>query len=180
MAGCTEWKKRVSRWRLWRACLQWIILPAYWSELWCLAVRLIRNSLSTALYYLVVIILIILEVLMLLLIVFLIILIEVLVILEVVLVDRFSVAVLFGASFPAHVSGAYLSTDSGECQACGPLRTTIDIGSVSHEECLLQWAWIVVVPIVAILVTAIFFDGTASHSATHPSSSFSSTLSNPT
>ena len=31
-----------------------------------------------------------------------------------------------------------------------------DIGSVSHEECLLQWAWIVVVPIVAILVTVIF------------------------
>ena len=74
-------------------------------------------------------------------------------------VDRISVAVPFGASFPAHVSGTYLSTDSGECQACGSLRTTKEIGSVSHEECLLQWAWIVVivvVPIRAILVVAMF------------------------
>ena len=65
-----------------------------------------------------------------------------------------------GASFPAHVSGTHLSTDSGECQAFGSLRTTKEIGSVSHEECLLQWAWIVaivVVPIVAILVAAIFW-----------------------
>ena len=108
------------------------------SELWCLAVRLIRNSPNNALSYLVVVILIILKVLMIILIIILLVLIKVLVILEVVLVDRFSVAVPFGASSPAHVSGAYLSTDSGECQACGPLRTTIDIGSVSHEECLLQ------------------------------------------
>ena len=96
---------------------------------------------------------------MLILIIIILILIQVLVILEVVLIDRFSVAVPFGASFPAHVSGAYLSTHSGECQACGSLRTTKEIGSVSHEECLLQWAWIVVivvVPIVAILVAAIF------------------------
>ena len=85
-----------------------------------------------------VVILIILEVLMLILIIILLVLIKVLVILEVDLVDKFSVAVPFGACFPAHVSGAYLSTDSGEYQACGLLRTTIDIGSVSHEECLLQ------------------------------------------
>ena len=50
--------------------------------------------------------------------------IEVLIILDVVRVDRISVAVPFGASVLAHVSGTYLSTDSGECQACGPLRTT--------------------------------------------------------
>ena len=85
-----------------------------------------------------VVILIILEVLMLYMIIIKLIRIKVLVILEVVLVDRFSVAVPFGASFPAHVSGAYLSTDSGECQACGHLRTTIHIGSVSNAECLLQ------------------------------------------
>ena len=60
-----------------------------------------------------VVILIILEVLMLILIIILLFLIKVLVILKVVLVDRFSVAVPFGASFPAHVSGTYLSTDSG-------------------------------------------------------------------
>ena len=60
-----------------------------------------------------VVILIVLEVLMLILIVFLVVLIQVLVIPEVLLVDRVSVAVPFGASFPAHVSGAYLSTDSG-------------------------------------------------------------------
>ena len=60
-----------------------------------------------------VVILIILEVLMLILIIFLVVLLEVLVILEVLLVDRVSVTVPFGASFPAHVSGTYLSTDSG-------------------------------------------------------------------
>ena len=59
-----------------------------------------------------VVILIVLEVLMLILIVFLVVLIEVLVIPEVLLVDRVSVAVPFGASFPAHVGGTYLSTDS--------------------------------------------------------------------
>ena len=90
---------------------------------------------------------------MLILMLFLIILIEVLIILEVILVGNVSVAVPLGASFLAHVSGAYLSADSGECQACGPRRTTKHIGSVSHEQCLLQYAWIVVVPIVAILVT---------------------------
>ena len=60
-----------------------------------------------------VVILIILEVLMLILIIFLLVLIEIFVILEVLLVDRVSVAVPFGATFPAHVSGTYLSTDSG-------------------------------------------------------------------
>ena len=53
------------------------------------------------------------EVLMLILIIFQLVLIEVFVILEVLLVDRVSVAVPFGATFPAHVSGTYLSTDSG-------------------------------------------------------------------
>ena len=47
------------------------------------------------------------------LIIFLLVLIEVFVILEVLLVDRVSVAVPFGATFPAHVNGTYLSTDSG-------------------------------------------------------------------
>ena len=50
---------------------------------------------------------------MLILIIFLLVLIEVFVILKVLLVDRVSVAVPFGATFPAHVSGTYLSTDSG-------------------------------------------------------------------
>ena len=67
-----------------------------------------------------------------------------------------------GASFPIHVSGTHLSTDPGECHAFGSLRTTNTkgIGSVSHEECLLQWVWIaviVVVHILAILVVAIFW-----------------------
>ena len=50
---------------------------------------------------------------MLILIIFLLVLIEIFVILEVLLVDKVSVAVPFGASFPAHVGGTYLSTDSG-------------------------------------------------------------------
>ena len=37
-----------------------------------------------------------------------------------------------------------------DCEAVTWLR------SVSHGQCLLHWAWIVVMPIVAILVTAIF------------------------
>ena len=69
-----------------------------------------------------VVILIILEVLILILTVVLIFLIEVLVILAVVLLDTVSVAVPFGASFPVHVSGTYLPTDSGECQARKLLR----------------------------------------------------------
>ena len=60
-----------------------------------------------------VVILIVLELLMLILIIFQIVLIEVLIIPEVILVDRVSVAVPFGATFPVHVSGTYLSTDSG-------------------------------------------------------------------
>ena len=77
------------------------------SELLCLPVILIRNTLSNALSYLVVVVLIVLEVL---------------IILAVVLLDTVSVAVPFGASFLVHVSGTYLPTDSGECQARKLLR----------------------------------------------------------
>ena len=71
-----------------------------------------------------VVVLIVLEVLILILTVVLVFLIEVLVILAVVLLDAVSVAVPFGASFPVHVSGTYLSTKAREFDACGLLRTT--------------------------------------------------------
>ena len=71
-----------------------------------------------------VVVLIVLEVFILILLQIVIFLIEVLVTLDVVRVDMSSVAVPFGASFPVHVSGTYLSTKAREFDACGLLRTT--------------------------------------------------------
>ena len=69
-----------------------------------------------------VVVLTILEVFILILLEIVLFLIEVLLTLDVVRVDMSSVAVPFGASFPVHVSGTYLPTDSGECQARKLLR----------------------------------------------------------
>ena len=70
------------------------------------------------------VVLTVLEVFILILLEIVLFLIELLVTLDVVRVDMSSVAVPFGASFPVHVSGTYLSTKAKEFDACGPLRAT--------------------------------------------------------